>query len=67
MGQWSEFTVKNTTLYLYILSWHFYQKFCVFIIFIPFFDELSIEFPQQNINQSKTGIGGKKFSVELYV
>ena len=26
----------------------------------------SIEFPQQNINQSETGIGDKKLSEELY-
>ena len=26
-----------------------------------------MKFPQQDINQSKTGIGGKKLAVELYV
>ena len=34
------------------------------IIFFFFF---SIEFAQQNIHQSETGIGDKKLSVQLYV
>ena len=53
-------------VYLRILSCHlffvFHRKICVFIIFIFF-----IEFLQQIINQSQTGIGDKKLSVELYV
>ena len=32
-----------------------------------FFFLASIKFPQQNINQSETGIGDMKLSVELYV
>ena len=43
----------------------FYHKVCVFIICI-FFLWWSIKMPQQNINQSKKGIGDKKLLVELY-
>ena len=68
-GQWGDFTVKNATLYLHILYWHFWLFFhlkkSVFIILVFFW--WSIEFPKQNINQSETGIWGKKLSVELYV
>ena len=61
--QWRDFTVKN----IQILFLFFNKKNCVFIIFIFFF-WWSIEYPQQNINQSQTGTGDKKFfSVELYV
>ena len=67
-GQWGEFTVKNATLYLNILSWHFFaifhQNICVFIKSFLFW--WSVEFPQQNINQSETGIRDKKLSVELH-
>ena len=67
-GQWGEFTVKNASLYWDILSWGsfycFHQKI-VFIIFVSFW--WSIEFLQYNTNQSETGIGDKKLSVELYV
>ena len=58
-GQWGEFTVKNATLYLHLLSWHFFV--------VSFFFWWSIEFTQQNINQWETEIGDKKLSVELYV
>ena len=69
MGQWGELTVKNTTLYLNILSWHFFcfvlhQKICVFIVFISFFDEIP---SFCNINWPETGIGDKKLPVELYI
>ena len=44
LAQWGEFAVKNATLYLHIPFWHFllffYQKTCVFMIFISFFDEV---------------------------
>ena len=67
--QWGEFTAKNATLYLHVLSWHFFvvfhQKICVLINFIFFW--WSIKFRQQNINQSKARIGDKKLSMELYV
>ena len=69
IDQWGEFTVKNTTWFLHILSSNllfFYQKISVFIVFISFFDKVSNlpEFPQQNITQSETGIGDKILSVE---
>ena len=66
--QWGEFAVKNATLNLHVLSWHFFvfhQKICVLINFIFFW--WSIKFRQQNINQSEARIGDKKLSVELYV
>ena len=44
----------------------FHQEVGIFIIFISFFDKVS-KFPQQDINQSETGIGDKKLSVEFYV
>ena len=60
MGQWGEFTVKNTTLYLNILSLHFFfvfhQKKLCFYRF-HFFFWWNTKFLQQNINQP----------VELYV
>ena len=43
-GQWSEFRVKNATLCLHSLLWHFlvfFIKKIVFIIFISFFDKVS--------------------------
>lgn len=40
-GQWIEFRVKNATICLHILCWHFFlffvKKTCVFINFISFF------------------------------
>ena len=70
MGQWGEFTVKNTTLYLNILSLHFFfvfhQKKLCFYRF-HFFFWWNTKFLQQNINQAETGIGDKKLPVELYV
>ena len=70
MGQWGEFTVKNTTLYLNILSLHFFfvfhQKKLCFYRF-HFFFWWNTKFLQQNINQPETGIGDKKLPVELYV
>ena len=68
-GQWSEFTIKNAILYLCILSWRFllfsFKKF-VFLS-LPFIFLWSIEFSQQNINQSETKIGDKEFPLELYI
>ena len=44
-GQWGKFRIKNVTLCLHILLWHFvvvfYQKICVFIIFICLPNEVS--------------------------
>ena len=59
-GQWGEFTVKNASLYWDILSWGSFYCF-------RFLFWWSIEFLQYNTNQSETGIGDKKLSVELYV
>ena len=39
------------------------KKF-VFYIFVSFFNEVT-KFPQQNINQSETGIGDKKLLLKL--
>ena len=69
-GQWAEFTVKNPTLYLNILSWLlflilFFIKKLVSLPF-SFLFWWSIEFPQQNICQSETGIGDTKLPLELY-
>ena len=63
-----EFKIK-TLLHVFI---HFFGILLLFfIIKIGFYDFRSflwwsIKFPQQNINQSKTGIDGPKLSVELY-
>ena len=68
-GSVDEFRVKNASLCLHTLLTFFiaiHQKICVFIIFISFFDEVSTEFPQQNINQSEIGIGENKLLVKLY-
>ena len=43
----------------------FHHKIGVFIIFISFFKK-SLKFPQQNINQSETRIGGFQLSAELH-
>ena len=43
-GKCGEFTVKNATLYLYIIPWHFFcfhKKISAFIIFVSFFDKVS--------------------------
>ena len=67
-SQWHKFRVKNATLCLHILFWHFFvafTKICVFVIFI--FSGWSMKSPQQNINQSKTAVGDKKLSEGLYV
>ena len=68
-GQQSEFRVKNATLCLHVLFRHFfvafYQKICVFIIFISFFDKVS-NFRNRILIQSEAGTSGKKLSVELY-
>ena len=49
-------TVKNATLYFYLLSWHFFFwffiKIFVFIIFISFLDEVSY-FRNRILNQTK--------------
>ena len=60
MDKWGEFTVKNATLFLHMLSWHFLlffiqKSFCFY--HFHFFFWWSIEFLQQIINQSETGIG----------
>ena len=63
-GQWGDFRVKNATLCLHILflDWLFFIKQNFFFFFWWF-----IKFPQHNIYHSKTGVGDKKLSVELYV
>ena len=67
-GQWPEFTVNNATLYLRKLSWYFFVFFLFFCFYhFNFLFWWSIEFPQQNISQSETGIGDRKLSVELCV
>ena len=72
-GQWGEFRVMNTILCLHILFWYvfflffvlfFIKKICFYHFHFSFW--WSTKFPQQNINQSETGIGEKKLSVELY-
>ena len=44
-GQWGEFTVKNATLHVLILFWHFFlfliKKLCFFRFHFFFFDEVS--------------------------
>ena len=68
-SQQGEFIGKITASYFHKILWRFfvfYQKMFVFIYFISFF-WWSIAFPQQNINQSETGIGDKILSVQLYV
>ena len=65
-GHWVGFKeVKNATLWLHILHWHFVVIF-FFIKKLSFyhFHFFCIKFLQQNINQS---IGDKKLSVELHV
>ena len=75
MGQWDGFRVKNANICLDMFSSDFfavfYQKNCVFIIFISlslfcfFFFLIKyqiLKYPQQCINQSETGIGDKKNS-----
>ena len=42
----------------------FHLKKLFFIIFVSFFNEVT-KFPQQNINQSETGIGDKKLLLKL--
>ena len=58
------------TIYLLVVSCYlfvvFNQKICAFIIFLSFF-WWSIEFLQQNTNQSGAEIGDKKLSLELYL
>ena len=71
MGRWGEFRVNNDTL----LCTSGFLAFCFFVVFhqifvflsFPFLFLMKIEFLQQNINQSESGIGDKKLSVELYV
>ena len=68
-GHWGRFRVKNATSHLHTLSWHFFCHFSSENLYFYHFHFLfwwSIEFPQQNINQSETRIGGKNLSVELY-
>ena len=61
------FRVKNETLYLYILFWLFVVVVAVAVVFDKKNVFTIIKFLQQNINQSKTGIGEKNLTVELYV
>ena len=56
-GQCGEFTVKIATLYLHKLSWHFIVVFHQTFLSFSFLFLISSELPQQNINQSETGIG----------
>ena len=61
---------ENILLYAFIyFFWHFFvvlhNKICVFMILFLFFKR-SIKFPQQSINQSKTGLGGAKLLAKLY-
>ena len=44
----------------------FFIKKIVFLSF-SFIFLISIEFPEQNINKSETGMGDKELSVEVYV
>ena len=64
--------VQNEKILLYAFIyffWHFFvvlhNKICVFMILFLFF-KWSIKFPQQSINQSKTGLGGAKLLAKLY-
>ena len=54
---------KKMPLYIYIY-FIFLANLCYY--HFHFFFWWSIEFPQQNINQSETEIGNKKLSVEPY-
>lgn len=69
MGKWGEFKL-TTLIYVFINSFgifcFFYQKICVFIIFIYFF-RIKYQISATNINESETGIGGPKLPLELYV
>ena len=51
---------------LLLLLLLFFIKKCVFLSF-SFIFLISIEFPEQNINKSETGLGDKELSVEVYV
>ena len=62
-GQGGKFRVKNATLCLHILLWHFFVVFHEEKLdFYPFyfFFWWNIKFPQQIINQSGTGTGDNK-------
>ena len=72
MGQWDEFPIKNGSYYLHKISWHFFvivivvvfhQKMFLSFLFIFL---ISIEFPEQDINKSETGLVDKKLSLEVY-
>ena len=64
-------------VYIYFIRIISFLLFCLFVCFFfiknlyffhfHFFFSLSIEFPQQHINQSEIEIDDKKLSVELYV
>ena len=60
---------KNPTLCFHLLFLAFFvvlhNKICVFVILFLFF-KWSIKFPQQSINQSKTGLDGAKLFAKLY-
>ena len=67
-----EFRINNATFYFHILLRYifvFHHKVSVFIVIIYLFIFFwwSIKFPQQNTKQPETGIGDKKFSLELFV
>ena len=61
--QWGKFRVKNATFHITFLA--FSKKLCFYQFHFLFW--WSNKFSQQNINQSETGIGDKKLSVELCV
>lgn len=69
-GEVGRVQTNNTNLCFHQLFWHFlcffYQKICVFIIFIYFF-RIKYQISATNINESETGIGGPKLPLELYV
>ena len=70
-GQWGDFKVINATLCSHILFGFFCCCYCCisskknYFYHFYFFFWWSIKFPQQNINQSETGIGHEKWPVEL--
>ena len=69
--QWGELRVKNATLSAYILYlaffFVFYQKICVFVISISFFDKVSNLHNRILLNNQETEIDDKKLSVEMLV
>ena len=64
-GQWGEFIKKCYVILLYAFLAFFFLLFLVKFVFLlfSFLFWWSIKFPQQNINQSETWIGGFQLSV----